>query len=126
MKTEDPADGCDKPNYLKIVVNNDKEYFLAAGSAEEKAKWFKAIRKQMRFLAEEFQLIGLDLKDYEENPIRCGTMTRKVTFGNEKFFFVLTTLNLRIYKNEKVLCIPTTSSRFSGSADRLLSGLQPN
>jgi hypothetical protein len=103
VKTEDPADGCDKPHYIKIVVNNDKEYFLAASSAEEKAKWFKAIRKQMRFLSEEFQLIGLDLKDYEEVPVRTGAMTRRTNFGLEKFFFVLTTLNIRIYKTDKVL-----------------------
>lgn len=102
IRTEDPEDGCDKPHYIKVAVNNDKEFFLAASTAEEKGKWFKAIKKQMRFLAEEFQLIGLSLKDYEEKTVRSGTLKRKLDSGLEKFFFVLTTLNIRIYRSEKV------------------------
>jgi hypothetical protein len=96
---EDAADGCNKPNYIKIVVNNSREYFLAASDVEEKSKWFRAIRKQMKRIAAEFQLLSRDLKDLPENVVYVGNLQKRSKLGQtEKAWFALTTRNLRFYK----------------------------
>jgi hypothetical protein len=96
---EDAADGCDKPHYIKVVVNNQREYFLAAADEAEKKKWFRAIRKQMKRVAAEFQLLSRDLKDLPETVVHFGNLQKRTKLGQlEKAWFVLTTRNLRFYK----------------------------
>jgi hypothetical protein len=88
-----------RPMLDPVNTLNQREYFLAAADEAEKKKWFRAIRKQMKRVAAEFQLLSRDLKDLPETVVHFGNLQKRTKLGQlEKAWFVLTTRNLRFYK----------------------------
>jgi len=47
---------CEKPNYFKIVINNQREYYVAANTKDEKDQWVAAINKNSKVLSRQFNV----------------------------------------------------------------------
>jgi len=97
----DPEDRCNKPNYFKLVVNNEKEHYIASSGPEEKEIWVNAIQSQLD-LIEEKSVPMLGSSKIEEVLVTTGYLMRQKSQSSwKRNWVVLTNLNLRFYYGRK-------------------------
>lgn len=123
---ENPADGIGKSFYFKLVIDNEREYFIAAQSLEQKNAWIKAIRKQTKMLADRLGYSNLRSIQKVEKVQVSGDLMRLHKHGHIflKSYVVLTNLKLRYYESESDCDVQSFGSRMVGSIPLLGCGTQ--
>jgi hypothetical protein len=123
---ENPADEVGKPFYFKLVIDNEREYFIAAQSVEQKSAWMKAIRQQTKMLAERLGYSNLRSIQKTEKVQVSGEMQRLHKSGHTllKTYVVLTNLKLRYYASEADCDIHSFGTHMVGSIPLLGCGTQ--
>lgn len=99
---ENASDEVGRNFYFKIVVDNEREYFLAAASLAQKDAWMKAIRKQTKLLADRLHYSNLRAIQKTEKIQASGELQRTSKSGLDllKSYVVLTNVKLRYYDNQ--------------------------
>lgn len=99
---ENASDEVGRSFYFKIVVDNEREYFLSAGSLKQKDAWMKAIRKQTKLLADRLHYSNLRAIQKTEKIQASGELQRtsKSGFDLLKSYVVLTNVKLRYYDSQ--------------------------
>lgn len=88
------------PHAFALTVNNDKSYFFASKSFDEKQNWVTALQTRIQRLASNALQMSLNVCN-SEHYVRSGEMKRHVDSKRAKTnFFVLTNLNLRVYASK--------------------------
>lgn len=99
---ENASDEVGRSFYFKIVVDNEREYYLSAGSLKQKDAWMKAIRKQTKLLADRLHYSNLRAIQKTEKIQASGELQRtsKSGFDLLKSYVVLTNVKLRYYDSQ--------------------------
>lgn len=127
------------PNAFEVTVNNDKSYFFASKSYDEKLNWISALRTRIQRLASNALQMSLNTCNGEQY-VRSGEMKRHVDAKRAKSnFFVLTNLNLRVYATKPdlanlsaswgkgmIACVPLLGCSVHSSDDSDEWDLKPN
>lgn len=98
---QEPSDNVDKPIYFKVTVDNEREFFIAANTQEQKRAWIKAIKTQTKALADRLNYANLRSIQKNEKVIFSGDLFRLNKFKEgQKTYIVLTNMKLRYYDSE--------------------------
>lgn len=113
---EDPAAGIDKKHWFKLIVDNEREFFIAAPTEEQKKAWIRAIKKQSKALADRLHYSNLRSLNLTETVIRKYTIMRLNRIREpQNVFIVITNLKLRYYDAESDFTENNFGSRQLGS-----------
>lgn len=114
---ENASDEIGKNFYFKLVVDNEREYYLAAQSLAQKDAWMKAIRKQTKLLSERLNYSNLRSISKTEKLQISGELQRASRTGTDllRSYVVLTNLKFRYYDSQADFNIDSFGSRMVGS-----------
>ena len=121
---ENASDEVGKHFYFKLVVDNEREFYIAAATLEQKNAWMKAIRKQTKALADRMHYSNLRSVQKTEKVLVSGEMLRLSKSGHSqlKTYVVLTNIKLRYYDNEHDFDIHSFGSKMIASIPLLGCG----
>lgn len=114
---ENASDEIGRNFYFKIVVDNEREYYLAAASLAQKDAWMKAIRKQTKLLAERLHYSNLRAIQKTEKVQASGELQRVSKSGLDliRSYIVLTNVKLRYYASAVEFNMDSFGSHMVGS-----------